>query len=105
MALHAINPATGETLAIYKEMPLDEVRNIIDKAHKAYLDWRRTSFRSRAALMRQAAQVLRSNPRNMRISWPRRWANRCERARERCKNAHSVAITMRRTPSGLWPRK
>jgi succinate-semialdehyde dehydrogenase / glutarate-semialdehyde dehydrogenase len=61
MALHAINPATGETLAIYKEMPLDEVRNIIDKAHKAYLDWRRTSFRSRAALMRQAARVLRSN--------------------------------------------
>jgi succinate-semialdehyde dehydrogenase/glutarate-semialdehyde dehydrogenase len=61
MALHAINPATGETLATYKEMPLDEVRNIIDKAHKAYLDWRRTSFRSRAALMRQAAQLLRSN--------------------------------------------
>jgi succinate-semialdehyde dehydrogenase/glutarate-semialdehyde dehydrogenase len=61
MALQAINPATGETLATYKEMSLDEVRNIIDKAHKAYLDWRRTSFRSRAALMRQAAQVLRSN--------------------------------------------
>ena len=61
MALQAINPATGETLATYKEMPLDEVRNIIDKAHQAYLDWRRTSFRSRAALMRQAAQVLRSN--------------------------------------------
>src|SRR5258708_6074894 len=61
MALQAVNPATGERLAAYEEMPLDEVRNIIDKAHKAYLDWRRTSFRSRAALMRQAAQVLRSN--------------------------------------------
>lgn len=60
-ALQAINPATGKTLATYKEMPFDEVRNIIDKAHNAYLDWRRTSFRSRAALMRQAAQVLRSN--------------------------------------------
>jgi succinate-semialdehyde dehydrogenase/glutarate-semialdehyde dehydrogenase len=61
MALQAVNPATGERLAAYEEMPLDEVRNIIDKAHKAHLDWRRTSFRSRAALMRQAAQVLRSN--------------------------------------------
>jgi succinate-semialdehyde dehydrogenase/glutarate-semialdehyde dehydrogenase len=61
MALQAVNPATGERLAAYEETPLDEVRNIIDKAHKAYLDWRRTSFRSRAALMRQAAQVLRSN--------------------------------------------
>jgi succinate-semialdehyde dehydrogenase/glutarate-semialdehyde dehydrogenase len=61
MALQAVNPATGERLAAYEEMPLDEVRNIIDKAHKAHLDWHRTSFRSRAALMRQAAQVLRSN--------------------------------------------
>jgi succinate-semialdehyde dehydrogenase/glutarate-semialdehyde dehydrogenase len=61
MALQAVNPATGEKLAAYEEMTLEEVRGIIDKAHKAYLNWRRTSFHSRAALMRQAAQVLRSN--------------------------------------------
>jgi succinate-semialdehyde dehydrogenase/glutarate-semialdehyde dehydrogenase len=61
MALQAVNPATGQRLAAYEEMTLEEVRGIIDKAHKAYLNWRRTSFHSRAALMRQAAQVLRSN--------------------------------------------
>ena len=61
MALQAVNPATGERLAAYEEMTFEGVRRIIDEAHKAYLNWRRTSFRSRAALMRQAAQVLRSN--------------------------------------------
>ena len=61
MLLQTINPATGETLATYEEMTPDQVRGIIDKTHKACLDWRLTSFRSRAALMRQAAQVLRSN--------------------------------------------
>ena len=61
MALQAVNPATGESLAANEEMTLEEIRGIIDKTHNAYLDWRRTSFRSRAALMRQAAQVLRSN--------------------------------------------
>ena len=55
------NPTTGETLATYEEMTSDEVRKIIDKVHEAYLDWHLTSFRSRAALIRQAAQVLRSN--------------------------------------------
>jgi succinate-semialdehyde dehydrogenase/glutarate-semialdehyde dehydrogenase len=61
MSLQTINPATGETLATYEEMTSDEVRSIIDKVHEAYLDWHLTSFRSRTALSRQAAQVLRSN--------------------------------------------
>jgi succinate-semialdehyde dehydrogenase/glutarate-semialdehyde dehydrogenase len=61
MSLQAINPATGERLAAYEEITPDQLRSIIDKADEAFLDWRLTSFRSRAALMRQAAQVLRSN--------------------------------------------
>ena len=61
MALHAINPTNGETLATYEEMTQQEVRDIVGKVHEAFLAWRLTSFRSRAALMRQAAQVLRSN--------------------------------------------
>src|ERR1700730_800699 len=61
MSLQTINPATGETLATYEEMTPDQVRSIIGKVHEAYLGWRLTSFRSRAAVMHQAAQVLRSN--------------------------------------------
>jgi succinate-semialdehyde dehydrogenase / glutarate-semialdehyde dehydrogenase len=61
MSLQTINPATGETLATYEEMTPEAVRGIIGRVHEAQLHWRRTGFPSRAALMRQAAQVLRSN--------------------------------------------
>jgi succinate-semialdehyde dehydrogenase/glutarate-semialdehyde dehydrogenase len=61
MALHAINPANGETLASYEEMTTSEVQGIVGEVHEAFLGWRLTSFRSRAALMRAAAKVLRSN--------------------------------------------
>lgn len=61
MSLQTINPASGETLATHEEMTPEEVRGTIGKVHETWLDWRFTSFRSRAALTRQAAQVLRSN--------------------------------------------
>jgi succinate-semialdehyde dehydrogenase/glutarate-semialdehyde dehydrogenase len=61
MALQAINPTNGETLATYEEMTAQEVHGLIGEVHKAFQVWRRTSIRSRAPLMRQAAQVLRSN--------------------------------------------
>ena len=38
MLLQTINPATGETLATYEEMTPDQVRGIIEKTHKAYLE-------------------------------------------------------------------
>jgi succinate-semialdehyde dehydrogenase/glutarate-semialdehyde dehydrogenase len=61
MALHAINPANGETLASYDEMTTPEVQGIVGQVHEAFLGWRLTSFRSRAALMREAAQLLRAD--------------------------------------------
>lgn len=57
----SINPATGETIAEYQEMPFEEVSDIISQAHEAFLQWRRTDFSTRAALMRQAGQILRDN--------------------------------------------
>jgi succinate-semialdehyde dehydrogenase/glutarate-semialdehyde dehydrogenase len=63
MALFAINPANGETLATYEEMTASEVQGVVGKVHEAFLGWRLTSFDSRAALMRQAAKVLRSKAR------------------------------------------
>jgi succinate-semialdehyde dehydrogenase/glutarate-semialdehyde dehydrogenase len=60
MALQTINPANGERLAAYELMAPEEARDIVAKVHHAFLTWRRTSFHSRAALMRQAAHLLRS---------------------------------------------
>lgn len=42
MAIESINPATGETLQIYTEMPRAAVDDSVGKAHEAFLAWRRT---------------------------------------------------------------
>jgi succinate-semialdehyde dehydrogenase / glutarate-semialdehyde dehydrogenase len=60
MAIESINPATGEKLETYKEMPHAEVDEIVDKAHEAFLAWRRISFEERAQRLRAAAQILRT---------------------------------------------
>ncbi len=61
MAIESVNPATGERLKTYDEMPRTAVDDAVVKAHEAFLAWRRTSFQERAERMRQAAQILRSN--------------------------------------------
>ncbi len=63
MSLQAINPATGETVATYEEMSAAAVHGVIADVHQAYLGWRNTSFSERAALMRNAAGVLRADAR------------------------------------------
>ncbi|MFB0515732.1 MAG: NAD-dependent succinate-semialdehyde dehydrogenase [Candidatus Neomarinimicrobiota bacterium] len=61
MILEAINPATGETFKTYAELKPAAVQRILDEAAEAFPGWRRTSFRERAALLKQAARVLRTN--------------------------------------------
>lgn len=59
MPISSINPATGEVIKEYQEHTPDEVRAIIESAHQTYLEWRKTPFSERAALMRRAGQLLR----------------------------------------------
>ncbi|UCF39924.1 MAG: NAD-dependent succinate-semialdehyde dehydrogenase [Gemmatimonadota bacterium] len=59
MPIESINPATGEIIATYDEASLDEVSAILERADRAFHDWRRTGFERRAALMRRAGAVLR----------------------------------------------
>jgi succinate-semialdehyde dehydrogenase/glutarate-semialdehyde dehydrogenase len=63
MTLEAINPATGETIARYDEMPARQVGEIVDAVHAAWLDWRRRPFAERAQPMRRAAEILRAEAR------------------------------------------
>jgi succinate-semialdehyde dehydrogenase/glutarate-semialdehyde dehydrogenase len=60
MKIKAINPVNGETIREYVEMTPEEVRNCIQKAHHAFLDWRQTSLTDRADCLKKAAQILRS---------------------------------------------
>jgi succinate-semialdehyde dehydrogenase / glutarate-semialdehyde dehydrogenase len=65
MAIAAINPATGETFRVYEEMPPDAASRIVGQTHEAFLEWRKTSFVERSALMRRAAEVLRDRAKDL----------------------------------------
>jgi succinate-semialdehyde dehydrogenase / glutarate-semialdehyde dehydrogenase len=54
----SVNPATGEVLARFDEIPDAEVDARISRAHETFRTWRRRPFAERAALMRRAAEAL-----------------------------------------------
>ena len=60
MAIESINPATGDRLQAYDEMPPAAVAGVVSQTHDAFLGWRRSSFDERAQRMRAAAQILRT---------------------------------------------
>lgn len=61
MTFDIINPATGEKVESYQEMPADEVDGILTKCRDAQQGWADTPFSERARLLKSAAEVLRSN--------------------------------------------
>ena len=58
--LQTINPATAEPGRSYEAHNLDDAHRAAAAARKAFLDWRRTSFGERAAIVRKAAGILRN---------------------------------------------
>jgi succinate-semialdehyde dehydrogenase / glutarate-semialdehyde dehydrogenase len=59
MAIISANPATGEEIRRYQEMEPAAIAGAITAVDKAFHEWRRLSFSQRAALMREAAAILR----------------------------------------------
>lgn len=53
------NPYTGEVLKTFPTATESEIKQAIDKAHDTFLGWRETSFRERARIMQNAANLLR----------------------------------------------
>jgi succinate-semialdehyde dehydrogenase/glutarate-semialdehyde dehydrogenase len=60
MTIEAINPATGEVLRRCEETSPPAVDDIVERTHRAFLEWRRASFADRASPMRKAASILRA---------------------------------------------
>ena len=58
--IQAVNPATGEAGGSHEQHSIDEALEAARAAHLAFIDWRRTSFAERAAVMRKAAEILRT---------------------------------------------
>ncbi len=59
MPLESINPATGETLASYGEMPWEEVDAILAQAQDCFDSWRNVSFADRGEILKTAGSLLR----------------------------------------------
>src|SRR5665811_486097 len=57
--IKSVTPATGEVIEEYQEMSRSEAAAIVDAAHIAFQDWRKTSFEERSKLMNKAADVLK----------------------------------------------
>ena len=58
--IQTVNPATGEPGKAYDETSLDDALAAAKSARSAFLDWRRTSFAERGAIMHKTAEILRA---------------------------------------------
>jgi len=56
-----VNPATGEKAPADQGHIVDEALSIAADVHRAQVAWRRTGFKERAPLMKNAAIVIRDN--------------------------------------------
>jgi len=54
-----VNPATEEVLETYSLMSRKEAEDIVEQAHNAFLNWRKTGFSERADMLRKTAQLIR----------------------------------------------
>jgi succinate-semialdehyde dehydrogenase/glutarate-semialdehyde dehydrogenase len=57
--IQTVEPATGKLLRSYPEMQPAQVRDMLEKVHQAFLDWRARSLQDRAGLLRALARLLR----------------------------------------------
>jgi succinate-semialdehyde dehydrogenase/glutarate-semialdehyde dehydrogenase len=59
--LQSINPANEELIQQYEELNDDKIAKILAESNLTYNQWKLTSFSYRSTLMKNAAQVLRTN--------------------------------------------
>jgi succinate-semialdehyde dehydrogenase/glutarate-semialdehyde dehydrogenase len=57
--IRTVNPATGEPGRSYEETSLEEAQSAARSAYEAFVQWRRTSFADRSAVVHRAAAILR----------------------------------------------
>jgi succinate-semialdehyde dehydrogenase/glutarate-semialdehyde dehydrogenase len=59
MSIQSVNPTTGELLETFAETSREEIDRILERAHAAFLEWRRRPVAERGDRMRAAVRILR----------------------------------------------
>src|SRR5690606_18978035 len=63
MSFASVNPATGETLHTFDEISGTELERRLDRAAKAFREYRSTSLEERAGWLRRAADIMEGEKR------------------------------------------
>ena len=58
MVIASVNPATGETLRTFEELDGREIEARLDRAVRAFREWRRSPIGERTAVLRRVADIL-----------------------------------------------
>ncbi len=61
MTIQTIDPTNGEVVKTFPEMKWEEVEQCLLSADKTFSSWKKTTFQERAALLKNAAALLRKN--------------------------------------------
>ena len=56
--INTYNPATGEKIDHYHLMSAEDAEQAVTRSQEAYLNWRRTSFETRADLLNNLADLM-----------------------------------------------
>lgn len=67
MSIESVNPLNGEVVRSYQSYSSEVVTQKINESHKAFLNWKRTSFRDRALYMIKASEVLRKQKHKLAV--------------------------------------
>ena len=59
--IESINPYTNEVIEVFTPLNTSEIKEKIDKAHEAFLEWRNTPVDERVKYAEKAAQILMEN--------------------------------------------
>jgi acyl-CoA reductase-like NAD-dependent aldehyde dehydrogenase len=101
MPIESINPSTGEIIATYEEASSEDVAAILERADRAFRDWRRTDSDHRAGLMRRAGALLRDRTEEYAALMAREMGKPLAQGR----SAPGCATTTRPRPRDSWLRR
>ncbi|MFT2720492.1 NAD-dependent succinate-semialdehyde dehydrogenase [Deinococcus sp. A31D244] len=80
--MQSVNPATGETFATHDDHTTEQVQAAITAAHRAYGEYRRTTFAQRSEWMNAAADVLERRVEELALLATREMGKTLEAARQ-----------------------